>query len=662
MKNKEIVDVFKNRGNTWFGENNESDCFAGNIPANVRNDVRNNFGISFDEEILFVRDTGFWNLRDQGLVITDEAIYCIPDNDNPEQKIYIPWSSMHQVRFKDLVMNINADFTDGSSECPIHVSYFVKSDNEDTQSRVGNKIADLLNKALDVFKPAKDPGDAALDEFFELMDQGKDNDTLLNFALDAYYKYPDTVAFCYWIAVLYGVKEEYYKALDYLDKGISQVEVGSPSYVHFNYRKYSTYELNLHDIPNARKYCFETYKYATDEKVIGQEGVNIKDDSASDFKKYERAFSDMFLSQPYNDRKVLMPVREYVDLDQTYISVINIKNLPSITFPIGHPVANQLYIGHPYLPQKYIPFENYQLELIEDKVREFCQIAQSLGAVEISIETENSSQSNSSRNYSSNIDGGIDYKVSSAKGGLKRDGSRNLIEEISQAINLHQTFAPTKQPCLPDNTVWYQNEPSWKRLYEQRMNGGLTQHEERIETRKSQVVDNHELQEVKAELQHLFAVANLNWNSSLDEKFSQQENAVLSIKVRFAPIESLGQLSNESSNNGAINNIFTIKEQEYLDSLKEFLEDDAEITPRERKMLDRIRQSLGISEERAAELEASLSPQLTEDEQEYLEMYHEYAEKGEISEKERRRLDKFAAALGISEERKGELENIISNF
>ena len=60
--------------------------------------------------------------------------------------------------------------------------------------------------------------------------------------------------------------------------------------------------------------------------------------------------------------------------------------------------------------------------------------------------------------------------------------------------------------------------------------------------------------------------------------------------------------------------------------------------------------SLGISEERAAELEASLSPQLTEDEQEYLEMYHEYAEKGEISEKERRRLDKFAAALGISEE------------
>lgn len=98
-------------------------------------------------------------------------------------------------------------------------------------------------------------------------------------------------------------------------------------------------------------------------------------------------------------------------------------------------------------------------------------------------------------------------------------------------------------------------------------------------------------------------------------------------------------------------------EEEYLDNLREFLEDDAEITPRERKMLDRIRQKLGISEERAKELEASLTkPPLTEDEQEYLDMYHEYAEKGEITEKERRRLDKFATAMGISEKRMRELE------
>ena len=327
-------------------------------------------------------------------------------------------------------------------------------------------------------------------------------------------------------------------------------------------------------------------------------------------------------------------------------------------FPIGHPIANQLYVGHPYLPQKYIPFENYQLELIEDKVREFCQIAQCLGATEISIDAENAMQSSSSRNVSQNGEGGVDYKLISAKGSGKRNRSSSLIDEISQAINLHQTFMPTKKPFLPENTVWYQNEPSWQRLYEQRMNGGLSQHEERIETRKSQVADNHELTELKAELQYLFVEANMSWNTSMDEKFSQQENAVLSIKVTFAPIDSIGNNEAVAPLLSSSSPSFTKTEQEYLDNIKEFLEDDAEITPRERRMLDRIRQSLGISEERAKELESSLAPQLTEDEQEYLDMYNDYASKGEITDKERRRLDKFAVALGIEEGRIKEIEQL----
>lgn len=102
----------------------------------------------------------------------------------------------------------------------------------------------------------------------------------------------------------------------------------------------------------------------------------------------------------------------------------------------------------------------------------------------------------------------------------------------------------------------------------------------------------------------------------------------------------------------------TAEEQEYIENLKEFFEDDAEITPRERKILDRIREKLGISEERGKELEELLKPKLTEDEQEYLEMYSDYLKSGEISEKERRRLDKFAAALGIDDNRKKELENM----
>lgn len=50
-------------------------------------------------------------------------------------------------------------------------------------------------------------------------------------------------------------------------------------------------------------------------------------------------------------------------------------------------------------------------------------------------------------------------------------------------------------------------------------------------------------------------------------------------------------------------------EQEYLDALKESFEDGV-ISPRERKIIDRLRVSLGINEERAKELENLLQPSL----------------------------------------------------
>ena len=84
-----------------------------------------------------------------------------------------------------------------------------------------------------------------------------------------------------------------------------------------------------------------------------------------------------------------------------------------------------------------------------------------------------------------------------------------------------------------------------------------------------------------------------------------------------------------------------------------------EISALNRKMLNKYRSRLGISEERARELEESCSkPQLTEDEQEYLEMFKEYAADGEISDRDRKMLNKMRDRMGISEERAKEIEKI----
>lgn len=90
-----------------------------------------------------------------------------------------------------------------------------------------------------------------------------------------------------------------------------------------------------------------------------------------------------------------------------------------------------------------------------------------------------------------------------------------------------------------------------------------------------------------------------------------------------------------------------------------FLSEDGEISSCERRLLNRLREKLGISERRAQELEDSLnSSQLTSDEQEYLEEYRACLEEGEISSKERRLLDRLRDKLGIHPSRAKELENL----
>lgn len=101
-------------------------------------------------------------------------------------------------------------------------------------------------------------------------------------------------------------------------------------------------------------------------------------------------------------------------------------------------------------------------------------------------------------------------------------------------------------------------------------------------------------------------------------------------------------------------------EAEYLEELKACFEDGV-ITDRERRLLNRLRKSLGISDTRASELEAMCNPNiLSVEEQEYADEVNACLEDdGEITPKERRLLDRLAKSLGISPDRANQIENLM---
>lgn len=123
-------------------------------------------------------------------------------------------------------------------------------------------------------------------------------------------------------------------------------------------------------------------------------------------------------------------------------------------------------------------------------------------------------------------------------------------------------------------------------------------------------------------------------------------------------IEELKQLrcGKKSSIHSSSSASVTSEEQEYLEEIRACLDNDGEITSRERRLLDRLRKSLGITETRAKELEASVNS-MSDEEKEYQEELKVCLKDGTISDRERRLLDRLRKSLGISEERAKAIEN-----
>lgn len=661
-KSESVVDFIRSKAknscwNKGFDEN-DSVLFPNDDKKLL---LRGNFHIPAEEQILYVRDTSFWSVNNQGLVLTDKRIYLIQDNDDPENEITIPLSNIEKVTYKELVLS----FWDGTDQpYTINISYFVKN-VYDERAQIGEFLAKLFTEMV---KLVVDPANVILEEFYEIRKE-KGEEAAIQYAEQKVQSDSNAAILYIEIAQYFRLKGDYDKALSYANEGIRNMISGSCAELQLREISGEAYE-KLGNYDFARRVLYYAFIASKDYMKSCSGEQKLEDSVSSLFDEADTKFSEHFLELPYKDRKVVMPVNELNRVNEIdTFAMLSINRNTGIDYPVGHPIANQLYVGHPYIPSKYLPLDTYQLELVEDKVREFCFLAQCLGAKEISIEcltTNNSNQSHKSRN---DKNGNIANKVGTEYGSSR---SMQMIETLSHSISLHQTYVPNKPPFLPTDMVWYSNEPSWQRLYVQRMNGGLTSHEERIETRKSQMINSDELKNLKNDVSIFYADLNIEMSSEEENKYSIQENAVLAIKVNFASLNEIQLNSNIGKENIVNTKLdiadskeqFTKEEREYLNEFEECItESNGNISGVERRLLDKYRSRLGITEKRAAELEdivAKKTMPITEEEREYMNEIKEcIASNGNISSCERRLLNKLREQLGIDKERAEELERIV---
>ncbi len=368
--------------------------------------------------------------------------------------------------------------------------------------------------------------------------------------------------------------------------------------------------------------------------------------------------------QDYASRQFVYMVRDYKDAAGFYDHndlirwIFTLKQYPQeMRFPKGHPQANTLYMAHPADDLLYIPCDNSEKVLFDEKIRELMGVLTDLGATEISYRFLQGADSSADieQDWSANAEVHVPKVGVSTNVNNSRSSNANMSTKKGEWQT--RTLKPTKKPFVNENRKWLQICPEWQSFIHDRLSAGLLESTWRYTSSEVIGLTNDKRTEINASVDYLMTSVKGGGHLHTKEVFNTSNEYEIEITARFKPLEEF------EGDTPAIqqSNKLTTQEQSFKEEVIFCLEEDGTLSDTDRKYLERKRVKLGLTEERANEIIEQLLPRLTSEEQEYLETYKEMVGKGnEITPRIRRMLDREANALGIDEKRKIELENSIN--
>ena len=309
-----------------------------------------------------------------------------------------------------------------------------------------------------------------------------------------------------------------------------------------------------------------------------------------------------------------------------------------------------------------MPFDESEDIFFIDKVHELSFLLECLGAEEISITSikgKNVSEANGSQGRF-NVNADIKAFSGEVSGSNHSHNQGEMTSNNQRTIRIK--LDPMCKPYLPEGLIWYDEQPQWQRLVNSRINGNMLEYNEFVSTFQTKFTSNQEKNDIKASAQYLWTKVHAEVEQNIEAQFKETTETQWKVEVKFRSIKDFAIVKDETPQitsqepEQISSSQLNEDEQSYAEEVKFCLEDGT-IGDKERRFLERMRTKLGISPERAAAIEESLQkPELTEDEQEYFEAVKDEIFDGVLPESSRRLLNRLRRSMDISEERAKEIE------
>ena len=257
------------------------------------------------------------------------------------------------------------------------------------------------------------------------------------------------------------------------------------------------------------------------------------------FNQLSISYINGFLDIPVIDRKFLVIDKEFRYLPDSFV-VLPENSLPhDIKFPSGHPHCHELYVVHPYKPNEYIPYNDYQFSLFRDEIREFSWIMECLGAKSISFHETQLEETNETNDSSAKSKGKANYSDFGSSGSYDRSNTSTEYRKLTSELKEKREFSITKTilPYLPQDVVWYQHRPEWHRYCESRKIGRLSKASFKLSTSSITATSNQERKKIEADLKILLFKASGSHEQEEKVQLRSEENHTWSVDVEFYPME-----------------------------------------------------------------------------------------------------------------------------
>lgn len=194
--------------------------------------------------------------------------------------------------------------------------------------------------------------------------------------------------------------------------------------------------------------------------------------------------------------RILAIVRSYflAKRDGLDIKIVGKSLISNFQLPPGHPRDNVVYIGHPAVPQWYMPLSDFHRAVFEHKFSEAMSMLMNLGAKSIRVKYIKGW----GLEFLLNLDTVAFFLPSKAQEEVAAGSLPDICEKqvsspekmttlspqekargeelrgnVEQVVLLRTSAKNEEVPRLPANLVWYQYEPTWQWVGEGRINFSL---------------------------------------------------------------------------------------------------------------------------------------------------------------------------------------------